>query len=295
MLFSANSFCFSLLKSVTIPDSKFLSWSDFLDEQPAFLSVEPGREAKPAKGNQPAQEAEAGWVKLESPRWSFITREVEGQYPNWKQCVPTPTSKWTQVILSEEAVAQMLLVIPNLPGADSFNSTIRLRVDSYLTVEGQNKDDQQWTSIPVQAVNVTGNPVSIAINRQYLLTALRFGLNKLEIEDSVTAMVLSNGGKKMVIMPVRMEDAKIQVSPAPAKNTPALTKPANPVPTPEQTPQPNPEEQTKETNTMRNKNNTPEAVNAETHAAESNVTSNGSGSVKSLVDQVEQIKDSLIL
>ena len=59
-LFSANSFCFDLKKSVVIPDSKFLEWPDLLDEEPASLSVEPGEEAEPAKNGKPAKEATAG-------------------------------------------------------------------------------------------------------------------------------------------------------------------------------------------------------------------------------------------
>jgi len=60
MLFSANSFCFNLQKSVIIPDSKFLTWSDFLDEQPAFISLEPGKEAQEAQNGEPAKEGEPG-------------------------------------------------------------------------------------------------------------------------------------------------------------------------------------------------------------------------------------------
>lgn len=284
-LFSANSFCFNLEKSIIIPESKFLTWSDFLDEQPAYLSVEPGEEAQEAKDGQPAKEATPGYVKLESPRWSFVAKAIDGTFPNWRQCVPAPTSKWTQVVLSEEAIKQLIQVIPNLPGADSYNATVRVQVDRHLTVEGQNKDDEKWTSVPVQAVNVTGNPVTIGLNRHYLLKGLRFGLNKLEIEDSLTAMVLSNGGKKMVIMPVRIEDA---------------------APAPEPATQSSPQPTTKERNEMpRTKTSTaPEAISTESRSIETPVTekstasenngSNGNGSaVKSLVDHVDQIKDTL--
>jgi hypothetical protein len=45
-LFSANSFCFDLKKSVVIPDSKFLEWPDFMDEERSSLSMEPGEEAE---------------------------------------------------------------------------------------------------------------------------------------------------------------------------------------------------------------------------------------------------------
>ena len=294
-LFSANSFCFTLEKSIIIPDSKFLDWSDFLDEQPACLSVEPGQEAQEAKDGQPAKEGAPGHVKLESPRWSFVTKEIDGTFPNWRQCVPTTNSKWTQVVLSEEAVKQLIQVIPNLPGSDSSNATIRLRVDRYLTIEGQSKDDGEWTSVPVQTVNVTGNPVTIAFNRHYLLKGLRFGLNKLEIEDSLSPLVISNGGKKMVIMPVRMDDGKIQVSSAPAATPVPATESPTSTPTEQTQPPTQSEAPTEERTDMPRtaRATTPEAMTTfqpvETHA-----NNNGNGSaVKSLVDHVEQIKENL--
>ena len=48
-LFSANSLCFDLKQSIVIPDSKFLEWTDFLDQEPSSLSLEPGVEAEPSQ------------------------------------------------------------------------------------------------------------------------------------------------------------------------------------------------------------------------------------------------------
>jgi DNA polymerase III sliding clamp (beta) subunit (PCNA family) len=278
-LFSANSFTFDLQKSVIIPDSKFLNWSDLMEQQPASLSVEPGEEAQEAKDGQPAKGGKAAYVKLESPRWKFITKEIEGKFPNWRQCVPTPTSKWTQVVLSEEAVKQLIQVVPNLPGADLSNAAIRLQVDGNLVVEGQGKEDEKWTGVPIQPVSIVGGPVAIALNRHYLLKGLRFGLNKLEIENSLSPLLMSNGGKKLVIMPVRMEGAT--PTPEPAK---------------EHSPQPTTEERNEMPRTA--STTEPEPVETETRAPEKpeveipRTNGNGSG-VKSLVDHVEQIKDSL--
>jgi hypothetical protein len=86
-LYSANSFCFDLKKSVVIPDSKFLEWPDLMDQEPGALSVEPGEEAQEAKDGKPAKEAKPGWVKLQSGRWTFLTKEIQGTFPNWKQAV----------------------------------------------------------------------------------------------------------------------------------------------------------------------------------------------------------------
>jgi hypothetical protein len=102
-----------------------------LDDEPASLSVEPGEEEVPAKNGKPAIEAKPGWIKLESGRWTFITKEILGTFPNWKQVNPEITSKWTRVQLSDSAIKQLLLVTPSLPGDDGINRPVRLRVEPH--------------------------------------------------------------------------------------------------------------------------------------------------------------------
>ena len=300
-LFSANSFCFDLKKSVIIPDSKFLEWPDLMNDEPASLSVEPGEEAQPAKDGKPAQEGTAGWVKLESGRWTFITKEILGEYPSWKQAMPVPGSNWTSVSLSDEAIKQLVLVTPNLPGEERFNYPVRLRITAHqLNVEGQSKDQEDWTSIPIDAV-VKGRPVTVTVNRRYLLNALRFGLNELEVEDSLSPVVFSKVGKRLVIMPLRPDDSPVKAATPAQPNsgaTPA-TQAATP-PAEQTTPQEQPGAATEERIDMPRqaaRTTTPEAMTTfqpvETHA-NNNGNGNGNGSaVKSLVDHVEQIKENL--
>jgi DNA polymerase III sliding clamp (beta) subunit (PCNA family) len=269
-LFSANSFCFDLKKYVVIPDSKFLKWPDLLDEEPASLSAEPGEEAQPAKDGNPAKEATAGWVKLQSGRWTFITKEILGEFPYWKAAVPETSAKWTRVQLSDTAIRQLLLVIPSLPGDDSLNRTVRLRVESHqISVEGQNRDDDTWTSVPIQDVKVTGQPVTVGLNRTYLTTALRFGLNELEVEAPLSPVLFSNGGKRLVVMPVRLDPpAPVQpsVQAEPTSEATQGTTPAVEQTVPQQQPGPTTEERT----TM------PE--NTSTLPPRGNLTGNGNGS-----------------
>ena len=313
-LFSANSFCFDLKKPVVIPDSKFLEWPDLMDdEEPASLSVEPGQEEEPAKDGKPAKEATAGWVKLESGRWTFITKEILGNFPNWKQVVPITDASWTRVNLSDEAIKQLILVTPNLPGDDGLTHPVRLRMTAdQLMVEGRNRDDEDWTSIPVNAV-VTGKPVTVALNRRYLLNALRFGLNQVEMEDPLSPVLFSNGGRKMVIMPVNLDGPKVTASTPAAASSEATTATT---PAAEQTaPQEQPGAPTKERTDMARQTaraTTPEPmttfqpVEAQTannngngngnvsNGTSTSITTNGNGSaIKSLVEHVDQIKDTL--
>jgi DNA polymerase III sliding clamp (beta) subunit (PCNA family) len=295
-LFSANSFCFDLKKSVIIPDSKFLEWPELMGEEPASLSVEPGEEAQPAKDGKPAQEGTAGWVKLESGRWSFITKEIFGEYPSWKQAMPVPGSNWTRVNLSDEAIKQLVLVASNLPGGDGLNQPVRLKITAhYLNVEGRNRDDEDWTSIPVNA-EVKGRPVSVALNRRYLLNALRFGLNELEVEDPLSPVVFSKGGKRMVIMPVNLDGPVKAATPAQPNSGATTATTATTPPTEQTAPQEQPGATTEERTPAMPRTTratTPEPMTTfqslETHAI-----NNGNGSaIKSLVDHVEQIKESL--
>jgi DNA polymerase III sliding clamp (beta) subunit (PCNA family) len=295
-LFSANSFCFDLKKSVIIPDSKFLEWPELMGEEPASLSVEPGDEPQPAKDGKPAQEGTAGWVKLESGRWTFITKEIYGEFPNWKQAVPIPGSNWTRVGLSDEAIKQLILVTPNLPGSDGLNQPVRLRITAqYLNVEGRNRDDEDWTSIPVDAV-VKGRPVTVALNRRYLLNALRFGLNEFEVEDPLSPVVFSKGGKRLVIMPVNLDGPVKVVQSAQPKSGPTTATTA----TAEQTaPQEEPGATTEERTAAMPRTTratTPEAETTTFQPVETHANNNGNGNgsaIKSLVDHVEQIKENL--
>jgi DNA polymerase III sliding clamp (beta) subunit (PCNA family) len=158
-LFSANSFTFPLKKSVIIPDSKFLAEGDFLEAEPCYLSVQPG------KGKHSTSQ-----VCLHNTRWQFITREIDGKYPNWKQVVPITNGRWTQVKLNPPAVSQLLQVIPRLPGDDGINCPVRLRIEKCLWIEGRNKDDKEWTKVAVPDVSVTGKGGTLPFRLHYLPT-----------------------------------------------------------------------------------------------------------------------------
>jgi DNA polymerase III sliding clamp (beta) subunit (PCNA family) len=214
-LFSANSFTFPLKEAVIIPDSKFINGSGLLDGEPCFLAVQPGK--KPA---------DVKHICLQNKQWQFVTRAIEGDYPNWKQCVPTVGNGWTLVKLGPTAIEEMLKVIPNLPGNDD-DKPVRLRVDSNgLWVEGKNKEDKDWTKVAISDITVTGKAKEILLCRDYLLSALKFGLSELAIETELKPMVCSKEGKRIVIMPLNPHGPQATNPPAPKPVKAALEKPS---------------------------------------------------------------------
>ncbi len=262
-LYAANSFSFPLKEAVIIPDSKFINGSSLLDGEPCSLAVQPGK--KPSDVKQ---------ISLQNKQWQFITREIEGEYPNWKQVVPTVNGSWTLVKLSDTAIEQMLKVIPNLPGQDDVNNTVKLSTGhNCLWVAGRGKEDKEWTKIAISDVSIVGKFKEITLNRDYLLPPLKFGLNELAIQDELSPMVASKDGKKMVIMPVRPNGPPVEKPKPQPETKPQPSTSASVPPTPEAKPKTEEKESTMP-------KETPKTAEAPKPAE------------PSLLDQIEQVKES---
>ena len=204
ILFSANSFTFDLKKSVILPNHKFLQSTEMMDAG-CVVAVEP-----------PAKKEETGWIKFNNQNWTYIIREIHGPFPNWRQVIPLMASPKTVLKLGPAAIKQILEVLPHLPGDVAPDHKIRLKIEAnLLRIEGPDYEKETWTGVSVQDVKIAGKPLAIALNRNYLATALKFDLNEVQFDDELSAMVFQNGGKRMVIMPVRLSAVN------PAKPTPA--------------------------------------------------------------------------
>ncbi len=289
ILFSANSFCFDLKKSVILPNHKFLHSTELMDAG-CVVAVEP-----------PAKKEETGWIKLSNPNWTYIIREIHGPFPNWRQCVPLTEKPRTLIKLSPAAIKQILEVLPHLPGDMEPDHKMRFNIEAdELRVEGPDYEKEAWAGVTVQDVKITGKPLTIALNRNYLATALKFDLNEVQFEDELSPMVYLNGGKRMVIMPVRLGNERARPASASAH-----------VPEPSTTTQPTAPEPSPSTATIATTTGPKLEAEAKPKETEMNTTmtapergnlkSNGTTTTKltettapvSLTDQIEQIKEAV--
>lgn len=221
ILFAANSFSFGLKQSVIIPAGKFLAWHGFLSGDSCELAVQ----------NDPKNQNH--WVQLRTPRWTYTARQIEGNYPNWKNALPTLTAQGTTLQLSPEAVTQLLEVVPQLPGGENPNRPVRLAVAQHeLHVEARPQDDAPWTQIRIDGVAVQGPDLTVSLNRELLLQALRYGLNQIELELPDGVALFSRGGRKCAVKlltPTLPPPAPTATPPTAATATP--TEPATATPT----------------------------------------------------------------
>ena len=271
-LYAANSFSFDLKEPVLIPDRPFLRWNKFLEEATTELTLKP----KTAK--------QGSWLQLKSGRWTFITKGGDEEFPNWKQVVPSADSHRTQVRFDSETVATLLAGLPKLPHQDEFHRGVTVEVaGATVCFKAKAKDAKDWTKLTIQSARVLGKSVSIALNREFVLKALRYGLATLEIQDDLSPVQFLEGGRRMVVMPLKPDGAMPAQSSTPAS---ASTSAPNPQPTTNSNPpvaeQPQAQPQ-QPTSTM--------PKTTETRPTETTPTE--TSPVKAVIQHIENIKDTL--
>ena len=213
-LYGTNSFSTLLPTSLLIPDHRFLGWKEFNNDGEWELRVN------------------KEMLQVSSRHWTFITRAIEGNYPNWRQVIPDSKQFNTTVELSPDAMESILALVPKIPCHDVMNNPICLIVEGKkLVLRGRGANDNKWTDLDVDGATVKGKPVNIFINRQFLTKALKFGMSAISIIDPLTPMKFSTGGKQLIVMPIRATEP----APTAASTPPASTPDAQPA-TPDASP-----------------------------------------------------------
>ncbi|MHA3774526.1 DNA polymerase III subunit beta [Verrucomicrobiota bacterium sgz303538] len=194
-LFSSNSFTLPLGNSIILPTHRFLQWREFHRDGEWRLRVAAG-----AEKDGPAH------IQVSSRHWRFITSEPGGNYPNWRQVVPSSSEMKSSFELEPHTVEQMIQAIQRMPCHDPLHFAIGLEMTgNAVHLIGKTGIAEHWIRVPVPAVRITGKTLATFLNRNYLLKALRFGLTRIELIDPMSPLRISAGGRQMIIMPVRSE------------------------------------------------------------------------------------------
>ena len=226
-LFCANSFAFDLKQPVLIPNQRFLHWPGFMAEGTGELTV------------RPISKRGSPWLKLTSGLWTFIAKLGEGAFPEWKHHLPKSRYGRTRVQFDAKAVEMLLAGLPQLPAAKEEHSPVTLEVtDGGVNFKAIAKDATEWSTLAVPGAQVNGLPVSVKLNREPLLKALRFGLTALEIQDDHSPLVCWQDGRTLLIAPLRPPEPPANEVPSPTEAPASATPSAPPVETPTETPNP---------------------------------------------------------
>ncbi len=267
-LYSSNSFALPLKHSLLIPSHRFLDWKPFSADGEWQLKV-----------GVPEHKDAAAPLQLSSRRWRFISRQTEGNYPNWRQVVPGPDSYATTLEL-DAAVEEILQTIGRMPCDDKANYAIGLEgKNGRFALLGRSARADEYTRIEIAGVKAKGRDLRIFLNRNFLIKALQFGLTKVETIDALSPLRFSHGGRQMIVMPTRPDPAP---TPAPQPTSPAPAAQNEPQAQNEPTAPEQPEER---------KTTMPEKTNGNTTGAKStDTTTSEKSALETALAQIEVVR-----
>jgi len=292
-LFAANSFCLGLKDSVIIPNrGKFINWSGFQDDGNWLLSAQAANE----------KEKVIGWVKLESKHWTFITKQIEGIYPNWRQVIPQHVrAAKTTVEFQPDAVSFLLEVLPKLPGYDEVNQSVSLSVQDqeFKVLARKNKSTDTRSSMVVPGCVIQGSNITITVNRSLVMKALKLGFTTMEMSEPESAILFRSEGRKLIVQPLKTDHPKAataettetsETSETPDTTTPPATtiaavEKSEPPEAPDEPTTVNPQPNPQIINPMP-KETTPATTTTEP-------TEENGSPIKAAIKQIDQIKNTL--
>lgn len=220
-LFAANTFRFHLPDSLIVPTRKFLQWSEFAEDGPWQISTITGQPEQPR------------WIGIQSDHWTFLTKAIDGSYPNWRQVMPARDRTVSRLIFSDKAASLTAEALPRMPGNDDPDQVVRLLIEQgQLILASRPRQSPDWSHVPVPSVTIEGKDLQVSVNRGYLIRALRFGFRTLEIENERSALLFVAPGRQLVVMPVLGDgpaasagEPKPDPEPTPAPTPVPTTKP----------------------------------------------------------------------
>lgn len=217
-LFASNSFNVPIAASLIVPDHRFLTWKGFGQDGKWLLRIDPDKNDTPA------------YIELSSFGWTFVAKAIDGNYPNWRRVLPDPSGRKSTIKVPENALDELAAIIRKLP-SDAFNHLLGLKLGrkGKLGLFSPAAGTEKLTEVSVSSVEVTGELVTVCLNRNYLLKALRFGLTEIQIQDALSAVRCADqSGRQMVIMPMRMGGVTPQTAPTQSGCSPRKTAQASP-------------------------------------------------------------------
>ena len=275
-LFSANSFHLGFKESLVLPHRKFVAWSGFMEDGDWQVGVIP-----------PLDQKGRGFVKVQSSRWTLITAQIEGVYPNWRSALPSPNPEKTVIRFDSDAAQFIALAAPKLPRNEENERPVECFATECGSLILQANTKDQEVRVPVNGVAVQGRPVHFALNRGYLLKALKLGLTELEIIDPSTTLTFRNGGQRLLVAPLREPKA-----PEPTPSTPQpQTSPAQETQYSSPEPEIKPEEEPKEE--MKTINRIEENQTAVQDRPETQAVSEPLPAIRLAMEQAEKVREAL--
>jgi hypothetical protein len=185
-----NGFQFPWTGDLLVPRSKVFTSAELPHDQPVRVGK---------TGN---------WVAIGAGPWTiYLAINVEGRYPDVTKHIPAAADVKTRCLLSAADAGFLAEVLRRLPCDDDYNRPVTLDLNGQVVARAKDADNPRPTEVVLAGSSLSGEPIRLNTNRDYLARAMRLGLRELAIADSKTALACSGENRVYVWMPLDPESA----------------------------------------------------------------------------------------
>lgn len=146
--------------------------------------------------------------RIETEHWVWHAEGLEGNYPNWKQVIPSQKALIRSVSFLPERGQQLEIFLKNVPDQPPHNPVELYQSDDpgYLNILA----GEMHTSIAAEFIG-NWNDVSIKLNKHVLLRLLSEGHTKIEMADNHSPILASGGTGRYITMPLYQPKPKVAI------------------------------------------------------------------------------------
>ena len=183
--------------------------------------------------------------RIETEHWVWHAEGLEGNYPNWKQVIPSQKALVRSVSFLPERGQQLEIFLKNVPDQPPHNPVELYQSDDpgYLNILA----GEMHTSIAAEFIG-NWNDVSIKLNKHALLRLLSEGHTKIEAGDGHFPILATGGTGRYITIPLyqpqkqnqepkpiqtQTEEPKMENNEMRVVSAPVQTVVRNPEPVPE--------------------------------------------------------------
>ena len=153
--------------------------------------------------------------------WTWQTKALKGNYPNWKRVVPEQTEATHYVSFQEDRAERLQRYLKSIPDDKEHNNAVKLsrlpEVPDNLHLESSNgmlfsilaEFDPNW------------NDLSFCVRKDFLLRLLDAGHRKIELNDAYGPIVGTGGTGEYIAMPIITKRPQAQNEQNPEQVAPA--------------------------------------------------------------------------
>ena len=147
--------------------------------------------------------------RIETKHWVWYANGVEGNYPNWKQVIPSQKALVRSVSFLPERGQQLEIFLKNVPDQPPHNPVELYQSDDpgYLNILA----GEMHTSIAAEFIG-NWNDVSIKLNKHTLLRLLSEGHTKIEAGDGHFPILATGGTGRYITIPLYQPQKQNQES-----------------------------------------------------------------------------------